>query len=288
MANHSFTWRHGEIHYAKKGLGEPIVLIHNIYPGADHQEFEHNLDELARHFTVYAPDLLGFGDSDAPWLKYTADVYIDLIGDFLRDVVTKPATIISAGLSCAYVTDVAVAQPERVDRLIFVCPRSEPTGLDSPRWFAPLRRLFLTTPPLGSGFYDTMAGEAEMGLFLRNCFYSSRGVTPQLVERLCDNARRPGSIHPYASLVTGYLDRHLLASLPRVEHPILLVWGRHAHPTPVEHSVRLLALARNSRLEIIDRAGGWPHYEQSATFNRLLIDYLREPAPEPATTRAAS
>jgi pimeloyl-ACP methyl ester carboxylesterase len=288
MAHREFPWRLGDVHYVKKGLGDPVVLIHNIYPGADHLEFEHNFDQLARNFTVYGLDLLGFGRSAAPRLKYTSDTYVELITDFLREVVGEPAAVVSSGLSCAYVTDVAAAQPELFSRVVLICPRSEPTGLDSPRWFAPVRRLFLTTPPLGSGFYETMAGDAEMTIFLRGSFHNAKHVTGELVTRLVESARQPGSIYPYASLVTGYLDRHLLGSLPRVETPILLVWGRHARPTPVEHSVRLAALARNSRLEVVEKAGAWPHYEQSAIVNRLITDYLQGSAPQPLDARAAS
>lgn len=282
MASKYFQWTQGAVHFDKKGMGDPIVLIHNIYPGADHHEFDHNIDQLARQFTVYAIDLLGFGQSDAPRLKYTADTYIRLLEDFLSEVVKTPAIVVSAGLTCAYITEIAARRPELFSRLVFICPRSEPTGLDSPRWFAPLRHFFLTTPPLGSGYYNTMAGDAELTVFLRTCFFNARHVTAEKVARLCENARRPGSIYPYASLVTGYLDKYLLASLPRVRTPILLIWGRHARPTPVEHSVRLVAVAQHSRLEIIENAGAWPHDEQSAQVNRLILDYAAEPLPQDA------
>jgi pimeloyl-ACP methyl ester carboxylesterase len=279
MASHTYPWKHGHVHYAKRGLGDPLVLIHNLYPGADHQEYAHNLAELGRHFTVYAPDLLGFGQSDAPRIKYTADTYVELIRDFLRDVVAEPAAVVSAGLPCAYVSEVAAADPALISKLIFICPRSEPTGLDTPRWFAPLKRLFLTTPPLGSGLYDTMAGDADVATFLRGCFDQSKHVTPELIARLTENARRPGTIHAFASLLTGYLDRSLLASLPQVHAPLLLIWGRHARPAPVEHGVRLVAVARHSRLRVIERAGAWPHHEQSAQANRLITDFLNDALP---------
>src|SRR4051812_45766275 len=255
MASHFYAWQHGNVHYVKKGMGDPIVLIHNIYPGADHDEFQHNLTELARHFTVYAIDLLGFGQSDAPRLKYTAETYVDVLTTFLREEVDQPAAVIGAGLSCSYLTEIAATSPELFTHLVLICPRSEPVGLDSPRWFAPIRHFFFTTPPLGAGYYETMAGAVELGLFLREVFYRSKHVTPELIERLHANANRPGAIYPYASLLTGYLDRHLLAALPRVRTPILLLWGRHARPTPVEHSVRLAALARYGRLEVIEEAG---------------------------------
>jgi pimeloyl-ACP methyl ester carboxylesterase len=286
MASKYYPWHHGNVHYVKKGLGDPLVLVHNLYPGADHQEFEHNIDQLARHYTVYAIDLLGFGQSDAPRMKYTGDTYVELIFDFLREEVTKPAAVVSAGLACAYVSEVAAHRPNLFTNLVFICPRSEPTGLDSPRWFAPVRHFFLTTPPLGSGYYETMAGDAELTLFLRENFYSGRRVTQEKVARLRDNANRPGHIHPYASLVTGYLDKPLLASLPRVQTPILLIWGKHARPTPVEHSVRLLALARKCRLEVVEDAGAWPHDEQSAKVNRLIEDYLEGRLPDDNTEQS--
>jgi len=131
----------------------------------------------------------------------------------------------------------------------------------------------------------SMTGRAELTLFLRNNFHNPRHVTAELVERLYANSRQKGAIHPYASLITGYLDCHLLSSLPKVPNPILLVWGRQARPTPVEHSVRLLAMARDSHLEVVEDAGAWVHYEQSAIVNRLIVRYLNG---EIATSRSAA
>ena len=274
MASRYYSWHHGEVHYQRRGMGDPLVLIHNVYPGASHEEYHRNIGELARHFTVYALDLLGFGQSDAPRMKYTAAHYTELIFDFLREEVGQPAHVVSSGLTCAYVTEVAAWRSNLFQKLVFLCPRSEPTGLDIPRWVAPLRHFMLSTPAVASGYYETMTGRYEMTEFLKNCFHVPKHVTPDLVQRLYDNCRRPGGIYPYASLLTGYLDCHLLSSLPKVENPILLVWGRQARPTPVEHSVRLIALARHSRLEVVEQAGAWVHDEQSAAVNRLIVAYL--------------
>lgn len=282
MASRYYTWHHGEVHYQKKGMGDPLVLVHNVYPGASHEEYSHNIGELARHFSVYAIDLLGFGGSDAPRIKYTASIYTELLFDFLREEVKQPAHVVSAGLSCAYVTEVAAWRANLFSKLVFICPRSEPTGLDLPRWVAPIRHFMLSTPAVANGYYETMTGRYELTTFLRNSFHNLKHVTSELVERLHDNAARPGAIHPYASLITGYLDCHLLSSLPKVTNPILLVWGRHARPAPVEHSVRLLALARESRLEVVENAGAWVHDEQSAIVNRLLVRYLNDELPTAA------
>ena len=279
MASKYYTWHHGEVHYRRKGMGDPLVLLHNVYPGASQEEYAHNVDELARHFTVYAVDLLGFGDSDAPRVKYTSSIYTELVFDFLREEVGGPAHVVSSGLTCAYVTEVAAWRSNLFRKLVFLCPRSEPTGLDLPRWVAPLRHFMLSTPAVANGYYETMTGRHELTTFLRNNFHNPKHVTPALVDRLYGNAKKKGAIHPYASLITGYLDCHLLSSLPKVQNPILLVWGRHARPTPVEHSVRLTAVARDSRLEVVENAGAWVHDEQSAAVNRLIVDYLHDELP---------
>ena len=132
-----------------------------------------------------------------------------------------------------------------------------------------------------------MAGETEMRGYLRDCLHSPRAISNDLVKRLVENARQPGAIHAYASLITGYLDCHLLSSLPRVQNPILLVWGRHARPTPVEHSVRLIAVARDSRLEVVEDAGAWVHDEQSAAVNRLVVEYLERETESAAPAETA-
>lgn len=277
MASKHYPWQHGRVHYDKRGMGDPLLLVHNVYPGASHEEYERNISELARHFTVYAIDLLGFGDSDAPRMKYDSKLYVRLIGDFIRDEIGQPAQVISSGLSCAYVSQAAASQPDLFSKLVFICPRSEPVGLDIPRWFAPIRHFFLSTPPFGSGAVESMAGDYEIKSFLLNCFHHPKHVTPERIDRLRAQARKPGHIYPCASLMTGYLDLSILESLPRLSLPVLLIWGRKARPSPVEHSVRLVALAKHCRLEIVEDAGAWVHDEQSAAVNRIVTDFLEKP-----------
>jgi pimeloyl-ACP methyl ester carboxylesterase len=274
MASNYHLWRRCNIHYQKRGLGDPLLLVHNIYPGASHEEFLHNIDELARHYTVYAIDLLGFGDSDAPRRKYRAMLYVELLKDFCREVIGRPTHVMAAGLTCAYVSQAAADDPALFDRIVFVCPRSEPTGLDLPRWAAPIHHFMITAPGIWDGYYEATAGKYSLTQYLRNCFHNPRAVTHDLVERLHDNAWRKGSVHAYAGLVVGYLDWPLLDSLPSVQNAILLVWGRQARPTPVEHSVRLVAMARRCNLRIVENAGAWVHHEQSAQVNRLVEQFL--------------
>ncbi len=270
-----YTWKSHDIHYIKRGWDEPLVLVHNLYAGASHEEFERNIDALSRHFTVYAIDLLGFGLSDAPHIRYTANTYKTLVHDFLVNVVQQPAHLLAAGLSCAYIADVAVWRPHLVRSLTMICPRSEPTTSNLPKWIAAIRHFLISSPTIGSGYYETLSSDWEIHSFLQQCFANpKRHITREKISRMVEHAGRPGSAYPYASLVTGYLDTDLLKTLPHVHQPTLLIWGAQARPTPVEHSVRLHALLRRGRLDVVEAAGSWPHDEQSRVVNELIEAFV--------------
>ena len=87
---HFFHWKHGRVFYKKSGIdggGPPVVFIHGIGAGSSSFMWRKNFDPLAADFPVYAFDLLGFGLSDKPaTASYSADLYVDLISDFIREV----------------------------------------------------------------------------------------------------------------------------------------------------------------------------------------------------------
>ncbi|HLL88169.1 MAG TPA: alpha/beta fold hydrolase [Tepidisphaeraceae bacterium] len=285
MASHYYSWDIGDVHYVKRGWGDPLLLVHNLYVGASRDEFEHNVAALSQHFTVHAIDLLGFGDSDVPRVRYTADLYVRLLGDFVRDVLgghDRPWHAAASGLSCAYLARLAVWRPGMLRSLVMICPRSEPTGMVGSPLMMGVRH-FLLSHTLGGGFYETMAGRHELRTFLAECFHSpARHVMAELVERLHERAMRRGAHLPYAGLLSGLLDSPILRTLPHVSVPTLLLWGRHARPTPVEHSVRLAALLRSGRLQVVENAGSWIHAERSVAANRAVIEFCE--AAEAAAT----
>jgi pimeloyl-ACP methyl ester carboxylesterase len=78
-----------------------------------------NFDALARDFPVYALDLLGFGFSDKPGTApYSAELYVELITDFIREVTNYPVNVIASSLGAAYAVRVADEHPELINALI--------------------------------------------------------------------------------------------------------------------------------------------------------------------------
>lgn len=90
-----FNSRYGKIFYDMTGKGYPLLLVHGINAGSSNFEWRNNYLELSKYFTVYAPDLPGFGKSEKQPIQYTAPIYTYDIHQFIRHVIKQPVCIVA-------------------------------------------------------------------------------------------------------------------------------------------------------------------------------------------------
>ncbi len=76
-----------KVHFVKKGSGKPILFIHGW--NCSILFWKHNIDEFARHYTVYAIDLPGFGKSPASMREYSISEYTRLVLSFIKKMKIK-------------------------------------------------------------------------------------------------------------------------------------------------------------------------------------------------------
>src|SRR3989440_12778124 len=114
-----YPWKYGDMFYEVKGerSAKPLLLIHGFGPGASSYEWRKNVDVLATQYRVFVVDLLGFGLSDRPAIDYTPEIFTDLIGDFIREVIGKPTIVVAHGMSCAFVIADAYRHAKFYERL---------------------------------------------------------------------------------------------------------------------------------------------------------------------------
>src|ERR671928_1202819 len=108
-----FDWHGHRIFYTRRGRGAPLLLVHSVHAAASSFEWRSNVDALAQSHTVYTIDLLGFGMSERPDVRYSARLYISLLGDFVRYVIGAPCTLIGSSLSAAYAAVLGARDPGR-------------------------------------------------------------------------------------------------------------------------------------------------------------------------------
>lgn len=240
-------------HLLKGGRGRPLLVLHPEF-GANMWAPYH--DALAAHFTVLAPDHLGFGQSDRPeWLESIDDLvfhYLDLLDTLHVERLSIVGTSLGGWVAAAF----AIAHPERVERLVLAAPAGiKIDGVPRYDFFANsfediLRHLF-HDPARAAQILPTEYG-AE--------------VVVQTYRELTTLARLAWNPYLY--------DRKLQQRLPRVLSPTLLVWGEDDAVLPPAHGAAYAALLPHATLRILPACGHLVPLEQAHGFTALAIEFL--------------
>jgi len=276
------------IHYLCGGSGSPLVLIHGLGSSAA-VEFYHNLEPLATHHRVLAIDLPGFGGSDKPMITYSIDLFVKAVSDLMVTEGVARAAVMGVSMGGRVALGLALDSPQLVERLVLV----DALGVGAPR------RVFAYRILLTKGVGElTLRGTARAlrrmrpatirrfwGWYLRR---PSRVDTIWSDERIANHGillATPEYRAAYLSALRSIAGMRQLRGGVAVENrlaelgmPTLLIWGRHDHIFPPSHAESAKAKLRNGRVEIFDGSGHTPQMEEPERFNRLVLEFLIQPA----------
>ncbi len=270
----TFDWKHGQVFYRIAGREDapPVLFVHGIGAGARSFMWRRNFEPLSKDFRVYAIDLLGFGYSDKPASEpYSADLYVELLSDFLREVIGRPASIVASSLGAAFAVRVADEHPHLVDTLLLISPTGVNNLTARPDLPGAAFYGLLNSPVLGSSFYNAMTSERSIRDYARNqLFYDKRFATSRLIAHYYAISHQPGAQHAITAFLSGYLNTDIREPFARLRHNITLIWGRQDETNPLEQAATLLRINPRASLEIFDRCRMMPQEEHSEKFNTLV------------------
>jgi 3-oxoadipate enol-lactonase len=103
------------INYEQEGTGAPLLLI--PYLSADHACYAFQLPAYTEHFTCFAIDLPGTGDSDKPAGPYSTESYADQVDAFLGAIEIESAHVAGVSLGAGVAMHLAARHPDRVRSL---------------------------------------------------------------------------------------------------------------------------------------------------------------------------
>ncbi len=270
---HFYQWREGAVYYEAAGpaAAPPLLLAHGINAGASSYEMRQIFGPLAGQFRVYLPDILGYGRSERPNLRYTAASLVDFWSDFVQDVCggdeNQPVHLVASSLSAAHLVAAAARHPQRFGRLLLVCP----TGLEALAAPAtPGQAAFYTllrSPVYGTAIFNSLVTHAALAVFLRRQVYANPNtVTAEMVDDYYTTSHQPGAKWLPAAFVSGQLNCDISRDLARLANPVHLAWGRAARLTPVAQAEAFRRLRPDATLEVFEQAGLLPHDEQPEAF----------------------
>lgn len=285
----TFEWRGSRVAYTRLGAGAPVILVHSIHAAASSYEWRRVAADLACRHTVYLLDLLGFGRSERPRVRYTSAMYVALVDDFARRVVGEPAALVASSLSAAYAIAIGARDAARFPALVLVGP----TGLTRLNTPSPtggsIARSIVEAPVLGTTLWNLLVSKPSMRRFLRMSYADKSIVTEPFVEAHWQAAHQPGAKHAPASFVGHLLDLDARESFHRLTQPTFILWGEQAVAAPVDEIRPFMSARPDLDYVILDPAGDLVHDERPVEFVRLVTEFLeRAGIGAPKTTETAT
>jgi epoxide hydrolase 4 len=265
------------LHAAHTGAGPLVILLHG-FP-ENWTTWRHQMTPLAdAGFSVLAPDLRGYNESDAPAgvEAYAIDQLVSDVAALVRSTGHARAHIVGHDWGGIIAWHFAAAHPELLDRLVIMnaphpsifarkvrrppqlfrswyaaffqlplLPEAVLRAFD----FAAVRRLLRTTPARAGAFSDTDIDHYVRGL-------SRRGALA-------------GAVNYYRAAVRCPPKRRV-----RTDAPTLVIWGELDAALSTGLLDGLERYATDLRIERMPDAGHWVQNEAPAEVTRLLLEFL--------------
>jgi pimeloyl-ACP methyl ester carboxylesterase len=259
-------------HYLEAGEGPYLILLHaGEFGGCSEISWEFNIESLAKHFHVLAPDFVGFGRSDklrdfgghgSRMLRH--------ITRFLEVMCVDEADFIGNSISGRFLCRVASA--------------------DHPIW--PIRKMISVS---GGGFepdneerrilQDYDASREGMQRVLQVLFYNSRWWDLDYLDRRHKLSLIPGAWEVAAASrfkSPAVAERPLFGKPDRIVYeqirvPTLFVAGAEDRLLQPGYWSEVAKRTPKGDFVVFNECGHCPHIEYADEFNRAALDFLLAP-----------
>ncbi|HVJ49617.1 alpha/beta hydrolase [Desulfitobacterium sp.] len=255
-------------HYHEDGQGEPVILIHGSGPGVSAwANWRLVFPILSKHYHLYAPDVVGFGDTDRPeGITYGMDIWIKQIVGFIESLGLKKVSIVGNSMGGGLALHLAHQRPDLINKLILMGS----VGISFP-----------LTKGLDDVWGYTPSVE-NMQKMLRT-FVSNQAIADQdgLAEMRYKASIQPGYQESFSAMFPAprqqCVEDMALSEeqLRQITLPTLCIHGREDQIIPIfETSWRLANILPNAELHVFSHCGHWTQIEKTVPFANVVHEFL--------------
>ena len=106
------------VHYLKAGSGQPVVFVHG--GASDSRDWTETMAVLASDYTVYAPDVIGFGQSGRNEEGYYLSDFSDFLLTFISELGLEKPALVGHSFGARICLDAALKNHEKISKLILI------------------------------------------------------------------------------------------------------------------------------------------------------------------------
>ncbi len=266
-----WTWRGARIAYVERtpepgAAHRPIVFVHSIHAAAWSADWRNTMPAMhGQH--CFALDLLGFGASDRPAVRYTAQLYLELLHDFLVEVVGAPALLVGSSLGGTYAIALAADYPHLVCGVVAIGPGGVSRLIHQGGAVFGVIETIFRAPALGRLCFDALVSRPSIRFFLKGIY--AHGLDDAAEELYWLSANQPNARYAPAAFVGMQLNWDIRERIAHVACPLLIAWGAEASQTPYKESAQIRARAPHAEFAAFP-SGDLPHEEAAEQFVAVL------------------
>jgi pimeloyl-ACP methyl ester carboxylesterase len=280
---HGWQTRYTYLRSQTTAENPPILFLHGFGGSIGH--WRKNLPFFAEHHPVYALDLVGFGASEKVPIAYDANFWTEQVYDFWQTFLNTPVILVGNSIGSLIALNAALKHPEMVQGLVMISVPDPSVRQDLiPAWCRPIvsaiESLFTGDWLLKPLFYWVRQPKVVRP-WAKIAYANPEAVTDELVEILSAPARDRWAAeafgHILRSMVHPSFGPRVSATLPLLEIPILLMWGKQDRMVPPGFADDFAALNPRIQLLELENAGHCPQDELPEVVNQAIqIWFQRE------------
>jgi pimeloyl-ACP methyl ester carboxylesterase len=239
------------LQFRLRGAGEPLLMLHGW--GGNSLSFMSAASRLEEHFRTLAPDLPGFGFSEAPPEAWGSADYARVVSALPKSAGFESVNVMGHSFGGKVALALATAYPELVKKLVIVASPivnlpPEPGVRRASRRYSMLRGAAKLLPPLRERMLDW--GRNRFG----SADYKAAGPLRPTMVRVVNEDWRP--------------------ALPAIQAPVLLIWGSADTEVPLRVAQEAMELLPHAELVTLEGAGHFPFLDQPEAFAEAVVSFL--------------
>ncbi len=166
LSNHFYETKFGKISFYEVGTGTPIILLHNLSSYSSSFEWKKIIPALSKKHKVYAIDMLGCGYSDKPNITYTTFMYVQILENFINDIIKEKTDIVASGLSSSIAIMACRYNPNIINNIILINPIEVKKATLIPDKNSIIRKKMIHLPILGTLLYNICTSQYHIKKYL--------------------------------------------------------------------------------------------------------------------------
>ena len=220
-----YKWKNGDVFYTVHGNGKPLLLVHDLHPASSSAEWSKLIKRLEKNYTVYTIDLPGCGRSNKPSITFTNYYFVQLLNDFVKDVIGEKTELIATGASGSFSIMADAMNPDNFEKIIIINPENLESLTAQPKKSSLAYKYLLDFPIFGTFIYNIKMHENNISKLFREKYYYKSSIVSTKLEDTYFEAAHIGhgtGRHLLSSIYANYTKISVAHVLPKLDNIFLI------------------------------------------------------------------